>query len=185
MDLNVSEVIGGKSCPGCEEGHFKTLLIDLSQYTDDVSLRSFFHNARFKPGFRSVIWLRICQHLYSTGATKLAMKVRIKILKKYGLDFVPGACVDVGLRIEHPVGIVIGKKSVIGKNVTIMQNVTIGQKYLTKGSKTECPRIEDEVVIGAGATILGKITIGRGSVIGAGSIITKSVLPGQKVMGTH
>lgn len=81
----------------------------------------------------------------------------------------------------HPIGIVIGSSAIINENVVIYQNVTIGRSknYCTN----ECPIIENNVIIYAGAVIVGNVRIGTGSIIGANSVVTKSVAPNSVVFG--
>ena len=101
-----------------------------------------------------------------------------------GIDIHPGAKAGPALFIDHGTGVVIGETAVIGRNVRLYQHVTLGAKRfedddegkLVKGLPRH-PQIEDDVVIYAGATILGRITIGRGSVIGGGVWLTRSLPP--------
>jgi len=105
-----------------------------------------------------------------------------------GIDIHPGAEIGEGFFIDHGTGVVIGETAVIGRRVRLYQAVTLGAKRfeadengaLVKG-RARHPIIEDEVVIYAGATVLGRITIGRGSSIGGNVWLTHSVAPGTNV----
>jgi len=105
-----------------------------------------------------------------------------------GIDIHPGATIDEGFFIDHGTGVVIGETAVIGRHVRLYQAVTLGAKrfptdehgHLIKGSARH-PILEDDVVIYAGATILGRITIGAGSVIGGNVWLTRSVPPNSQV----
>jgi len=107
-----------------------------------------------------------------------------------GIDLHPGATIGTGFFIDHGTGVVIGETTIIGNNVKLYQGVTIGalsfakdeEGRLVRGMKRH-PTIEDEVVIYAGATILGgNTTIGRGSVIGGNVWLTRSVPPFTRVV---
>ncbi len=98
-----------------------------------------------------------------------------------GIEIHPGAVIGQGFFIDHGMGVVIGETSVIGNNVTIYHGVTLGGVSLEKGKRH--PTIEDEVVIGAGAKILGDITIGSQSRIGANAVVVKDVPPDSVVVG--
>ena len=105
-----------------------------------------------------------------------------------GIDIHPGARIEGSFFIDHGTGVVIGETAVIGENVRLYHGVTLGAKRfqvdedgsLVKGNARH-PTVEDDVVIYAGATILGRITIGRGSVIGGNVWLTRSVPPGSNI----
>lgn len=98
-----------------------------------------------------------------------------------GIEIHPGAVIGEGFFIDHGMGVVIGETSVIGKNVTIFHGVTLGGVSAEKGKRH--PTIGDEVVIGAGAKILGNITIGFCSRIGANAVVVKDVPCDSVVVG--
>ncbi len=105
-----------------------------------------------------------------------------------GIDIHPGAEIGRGFFIDHGTGVVIGETAVIGERVRIYQAVTLGAKtfptddkgHLQKGLPRH-PIVEDDVVIYAGATVLGRITIGKGSIIGGNVWLTRSVPPGSSI----
>jgi serine O-acetyltransferase len=140
------------------------------------------------PGFDAVLRHRIAHELYKLGATMTA-----RIMSEYshsltGIDIHPGAKAGPALFIDHGTGVVIGETAVIGRNVRLYQQVTLGAKRfeadangdLIKGQPRH-PILEDDVVIYAGATILGRVTIGRGSIIGGGVWLTEGIPPGTVV----
>lgn len=98
-----------------------------------------------------------------------------------GIEIHPGATVGRGLFIDHGMGVVIGETSVIGNDVTLYQGVTLGGTGKDKGKRH--PDIEDNVVIGTGAKILGNIRIGAHSYIGANAVVLKDVPPYSTVVG--
>lgn len=98
-----------------------------------------------------------------------------------GIEIHPGAKIGSKLFIDHGMGVVIGETAEIGDNVTLYHGVTLGGVSLDKGKRH--PTIEDDVVIGAGGKVLGNITIGRGSRIGANAVVVKSVPPNSVVVG--
>lgn len=98
-----------------------------------------------------------------------------------GIEIHPGAVIGERLFIDHGMGVVIGETAVIGNHVTLYHGVTLGGVSLEKGKRH--PTIEDDVVIGAGGKVLGNITIGRGSRIGANAVVVQSVPPNSVVVG--
>jgi serine O-acetyltransferase len=98
-----------------------------------------------------------------------------------GIEIHPSARIGRGLFIDHGMGVVIGETAVLGHNVTIFQGVTLGGTGKEKGKRH--PTIGDNVVIGAGAKVLGNITIGSDSMIGANAVVIKDVPPHSTVVG--
>lgn len=140
------------------------------------------------PGISAMIHHRIAHELYVLGVPMLARIISELAHTETGIDIHPGASIGPGFFIDHGTGVVIGETSVIGAKVRLYQGVTLGAKRfptdekgaLIKGQPRH-PIIEDEVVIYAGATILGRITIGKGSSIGGNVWLTRSVPPGSQV----
>jgi serine O-acetyltransferase len=140
------------------------------------------------PGLRAIAIHRVAHELYCA-----AIPLIPRVMSEYahtltGIDIHPGATVGRSFFIDHGTGVVIGETAVIGDNVKLYQGVTLGalsfpkapDGQLIKGAKRH-PNIEDNVTIYSGATILGDITIGKGSVIGGNVWITESVPPATKV----
>lgn len=98
-----------------------------------------------------------------------------------GVEIHPAAVIGKGFFIDHGTGVVIGETTVIGENVTIYQGVTLGGTGKESGKRH--PTVEDDVMISAGAKVLGPFTIGKGSKIGAGSVVLKAVPPYCTVVG--
>ena len=140
------------------------------------------------PGITAIAHHRMAHELYRLGVPLIARIIAEKAHSLTGIDIHPGASIGEGFFIDHGTGVVIGETCVIGKNVTIYQGVTLGARSFPldaqgrpiKGAPRH-PVIEDEVVIYAGATVLGRITVGRGSMIGGNVWLTESVPPGSKV----
>jgi serine O-acetyltransferase len=109
--------------------------------------------------------------------------IRMRLVHKFGLDISPGSVIGQGLRIEHPVGIVLGASVRIGMNCTIMHNLTIGERYVDARSTGANPTIGDNVIIGIGAIILGYIRIGNNCKILSGSTVLANVADGVSVHG--
>jgi serine O-acetyltransferase len=140
------------------------------------------------PGIRATISHRIAHQLYSQGLPLVARVVAELAHGETGIDIHPGAQIGPGFFIDHGTGVVIGETAVIGSNVRLYQAVTLGAKRfatdgqgrLQKGGARH-PVVEDDVVIYAGATILGRVTIGRGSTIGGSVWLTRSVPSGSHI----
>jgi serine O-acetyltransferase len=140
------------------------------------------------PGVSAVIRHRLAHEIYLLGAPMLARIISEIAHSATGIDIHPGATIDEGFFIDHGTGVVIGETTIIGKRVRLYQAVTLGAKRfevdesgaLAKG-RPRHPIIEDDVVIYAGATVLGRITIGRGSSIGGNVWLTHSVPPASNI----
>lgn len=111
--------------------------------------------------------------------------IRIRLINKYGCDVSPSSEIGPGLKIEHPVGIVIGQNVHIGKNFTISQSCTIGEKYIDRRSDGNYPQIGNEVTLGANSTIIGKLKIGNHVTAGANSLILTDVPDEVTVFGIY
>ena len=98
-----------------------------------------------------------------------------------GIEIHPGAKIGEGLFIDHGTGVVIGETSIIGNNVTLFQGVTLGGTGKERGKRH--PTIGDNVVIGAGAKVLGNITVGANSYVGANAVVIKDVPPNSTIVG--
>lgn len=140
------------------------------------------------PGMTATIYYRIAHALYGLGAPFLARLISRIAHSTTGIDIHPGARIGSHFFIDHGTGVVIGETAVIGQHVRLYQAVTLGAKrfpadengVLIKGNARH-PIVEDDVVIYAGATVLGRITIGKGSTIGGNVWLTQSVPPGSNV----
>lgn len=140
------------------------------------------------PGVKAIIHHRFAHELYGLGARLLSRMVAEIAHSETGIDIHPGATIGAGCFIDHGTGVVIGETAIIGERVRIYQAVTLGARsfpaddsgHLRKGLPRH-PVVEDDVIIYAGATILGRITIGRGSTIGGNVWLTRSVAPGSHV----
>nr|WP_207203008.1 serine O-acetyltransferase EpsC [Pseudomonas sp. TH39(2020)] len=154
----------------------------LAAYHGDPAARSVDEVLLCYPGILAVIHHRLAHHLYRAGLPLLA-RISAEIAHSAtGIDIHPGAQIGRSFFIDHGTGVVIGETAIIGERVRIYQAVTLGAKrfpadedgQLQKGQPRH-PIVEDDVVIYAGATILGRITIGKGSTIGGNVWLTRSV----------
>jgi len=146
-----------------------------------VSLRLAVLNLFARTEFRTVLWYRICNWLYNHKCKYLAHYLTYRAKKKYAAEISPLAMIGRGFRLMHGIGTVIGNLSRIGKNCVIYQQVTIGTNDALHG-KIEYPVIEDEVIVYAGAKVLGGVRVGRGAIIAANAVVVKDV-PERAVVG--
>jgi serine O-acetyltransferase len=160
----------------------------LAAYQGDPAARSVDEVLLCYPGLRALISHRLAHELYGLGLPLIARVIAELAHADTGIDIHPGARIGAGCFIDHGTGVVIGETAVLGERVRIYQNVTLGAKSfptdgdgnLLKGQPRH-PIVEDEAVIYAGATVLGRITIGRGAVIGGNVWLTRSVAPGSVI----
>lgn len=132
-------------------------------------------------GFKALCRHRVAHWLYGKKCFFLARVISQSTRFWTGIEIHPGAKIGKGVFIDHGAGVVIGETAEVGDNVVIYQGVTLGGTGKDVGKRH--PTIEDDVVISAGAKVLGPLTIGRGSKIGAGSVVLKSVPPCCTVVG--
>ena len=140
------------------------------------------------PGFSAIVHYRLAHALYRAGVPMLPRLVTSIAQASTGVAIPPAADIGGSFFIDHATGVVIGETTIIGRNVRLYQAVTLGAKSFPKDEtgalvkgRPRHPIVEDDVVIYAGATILGRITIGKGSVIGGNVWLTQSVPPGSNV----
>ncbi len=160
-----------------------TLDTDLNAaFEGDPAARSLDEVLVCYPGIAAIIHYRIAHELHKLGLPLIARIISEIAHSATGIDIHPGATIGDGFFIDHGTGVVIGETAIIGRHVRLYQAVTLGAKrfptnaqgHLIKGDARH-PIVEDDVVIYAGATILGRITIGAHSVIGGNVWLTKSV----------
>jgi serine O-acetyltransferase len=153
-----------------------------------VTLFDFFFNFFFNYKFRIVIRLRVSQYFHKRGylGRKIALLLYWKNLRR-SIDISPKSIIGYGLRIAHPIGIVIGDRVVIGNYCSILQNVTIGgnsgKTQLHEGKVLHMPYVGDFVQVSPGACILGPLIIGDFVIIGANSVITKNLNNAEVLTG--
>lgn len=133
------------------------------------------------PSFKAMMHYRAAHKLYKKGHYFLARWISQRGVRKTGIEIHPGAQIGEGFFIDHGNGVIIGETTIIGKNVTLYQGVTLGGTGKEHGKRH--PTIGDNVMISAGAKILGSFTIGENSKIGAGSVVLHEVPPNSTVVG--
>ena len=165
------------------------LINDLrAAFVGDPAARNFPEILIGYPGMTAIIHHRLAHALHRLDARLVARLAAEIAHARTGIDIHPGASIGSGFFIDHGTGVVIGETTIIGDNVRIYQAVTLGARHfptddegkLIKGDARH-PIVEDDVVIYAGATILGRITIGRGSTIGGNVWLTADVPPNSIV----
>lgn len=165
----------------------RTLDVDIqAAFQGDPAARSVDEVLLCYPGVLAIIHHRLAHKLYQLDAPLLSRIVAELAHSQTGIDIHPGAEIGRGFFIDHGTGVVIGETAVIGERVRIYQAVTLGAKTFPTDDKGQLqkglprhPVVEEDVVIYAGATVLGRITIGKGSVIGGNVWLTRSVPAGS------
>lgn len=133
------------------------------------------------PGVHAVWAHRVAHWFWQQGLLTFARFLSHLGRFLTGIEIHPGAKIGPGLFIDHGMGVVMGETTELGENVTLYQGVTLGGTSLSKGKRH--PTLRDNVVVGTGAAVLGPITIGEGSRIGAGSVVVRDVPPNSVVVG--
>ncbi|HVW65725.1 MAG TPA: serine O-acetyltransferase EpsC [Nitrosospira sp.] len=170
--------------------HIRSLLDSDIQaaYEGDPAARSIDEVLVCYPGITAITHYRLAHELYRLGVPLIARMISEIAHSATGIEIHPGAQIGGSFFIDHGTGVVIGETAIIGEHVRLYQAVTLGAKRfpvdehgaLVKGNARH-PIVEDDVVIYAGATILGRITIGQGSTIGGNVWLTRSVPPGSTI----
>lgn len=133
------------------------------------------------PSFKAIINYRIAHYFYERKYYFIARYISERSKRKTGIEIHPGAQIGKNLFIDHGMGVVIGETTIIKDDVTIYQGATLGGTGKEKGKRH--PTIESNVMISAGAKVLGSFTVGENSKIGAGSVVLKEVPPNSTVVG--
>ncbi len=147
----------------------------------DPAARSVLEVLLCYPGVHALLFHRLAHRLWRRGWTTLARLLSHGSRWLTGIEIHPAAKLGRGLFIDHGMGVVIGETSEIGENVTLLQGVTLGGTSLRREKRH--PTLGDNVVVGAGAKIIGAFRIGDGSRIGAGSVVVREVPPNSVVVG--
>ncbi len=161
---------------------FSTLRRDIHAIFDrDPAARSTLEVLLCYPGLHAVWGHRVSHWLWKHGFKFLGRWVSQLARWLTGIEIHPGATIGDGFFIDHGMGVVIGETAEIGNEVTLYHGVTLGGTSLAKGKRH--PTLQDRVVVGAGAKVLGAITVGADSRIGANAVVVKSVPPNSVVVG--
>ena len=133
------------------------------------------------PSFKVMMHYRVAHKLYLKKHYFLARWVSQRGVRKTGIEIHPGAEIGKGFFIDHGNGVIIGETTIIGDNVTLYQGVTLGGTGKEQGKRH--PTLGNNIMVGAGAKVLGSCTIGDNCKIGAGSVVLSDVPPGSTVVG--
>jgi len=133
------------------------------------------------PGLHAIWMYRVAHYLHTHGVPLIPRLISMLARALTGVEIHQGTQIGKGFFIDHGMGVVIGETAEIGDNVTIFQGVTLGGTGKERGKRH--PTIEDNVVIAAGAKVLGPITVGRNSKVGAQSVVLQDVPPNCTVVG--
>lgn len=133
------------------------------------------------PSFKVMLSYRRAHRLYQKGHYFWARYISQRAARKTGIEIHPGAQIGKGFFIDHGTGVIIGETTIIGDNVTLYQGVTLGGTGKETGKRH--PTLKDNVMVSAGAKIIGSFTVGENSKIGAGSVVLKEVPANCTVVG--
>lgn len=162
---------------------FGTIAQDIrSVHERDPAARSKLEIILCYPGLHALWSHRLTHWLWRRGMRLAARFISQCTRSITGIEIHPGAQLGPRLFIDHGMGVVIGETAVVGADVTLYHGVTLGGTSLERGAKRH-PTLEDGVIVGAGAKILGNITIGANSRIGANAVVVKPVPPNAVVVG--
>ncbi len=162
---------------------FRRLREDIAVvFERDPAARSWVEVVLCYPGVHALWGHRLAHALWKGG-----LRLPARLLSHWtrlltGIEIHPGAAIGRRVVIDHGAGVVIGETSVVGDDCLLYQGVTLGGVSLEHGKRH--PTLEDHVVVGAGAKVLGPITLGKGARVGANSVVVRDVPPGATVVGT-
>ncbi|MDP7149897.1 MAG: serine O-acetyltransferase [Paracoccaceae bacterium] len=147
----------------------------------DPACHRFVQPILYFKGFQAIQAYRVSHWLWRQGRKDMAYMLQMRISEAFGIDIHPAARIGKGIMIDHAHSIVIGETAVVGDNVSMLHSVTLGGTG--KEEEDRHPKIDDGVLIGAGAKVLGNIKVGCCSRIAAGSVVLKDVPPATTVAG--
>ncbi len=153
----------------------------MAVFDRDPACHRFLQPILFFKGYQAVQAYRIGHWLWTQGRIDLAYFVQMRVSEAFGVDIHPAAKIGRGIMIDHAHSIVIGETAVVGDNVSMLHSVTLGGTGKEDGDRH--PKIGDGVLIGAGAKVLGNITVGFCSRIAAGSVVLEDIPPCKTVAG--
>jgi serine O-acetyltransferase len=153
----------------------------MAVYERDPACHRFIQPVLFFKGYQAVQAYRVGHWLWMKGRRDLAYFVQMRVSEAFGVDIHPAARIGRGIMIDHAHSIVIGETAVVGDNVSMLHSVTLGGTGKEDGDRH--PKIEDGVLIGAGAKVLGNIRVGHCSRIAAGSVVLEDVPHNTTVAG--
>lgn len=132
---------------------------------------------------RVPLLLRLRESVTARGWRPIARLLSVALERGHGVHVADGATIGVGVRFPHPTGIVIGDGVVIGSDCVIYQNVTIGGAVVGDAAANRYPRLGSSVTVFAGAAIIGNVTVGDGTTVGANAVVRTDTAPGSVVVG--
>lgn len=147
----------------------------------DPAVRGHLETVLTYPGLHALIWYRLAHKLWTSNWRSTARMLSYLARMITGIDIHPGAKISAGFFIDHGSGVVIGETAEIGRDVTLYHGVTLGGVSWSPGKRH--PTLEDGVMVGAGAKILGPITVEAGARVGANSVVVDPVPAGATVVG--
>jgi len=152
----------------------------------DPAAISYLQTIFFFKGFHAVQAQRVASNFWKKGSMSskhVALAIQNRVSELWAVDVHPAADLGGGLLVDHATGVVVGETAVVGTNCTILHSVTLGGTGKERGDRH--PKIGNDVVLGAGATVLGNIKIGDGATVGSQAVVTKEVPPGMTVVGLN
>ena len=159
-----------------------SLRYDIKAIKDrDPAARNSFEVLLLYPGLHAVMWHRVSHFLYKHKFYFLARFISQTVRNCTGIEIHPGAKIGKGVFIDHGMGVIIGETAEVGDNCTIYQNVTLGGTGKDVGKRH--PTIEENVMIGSGAKVLGPFTVGANSKIAANAVVLSEVPPHSTCVG--
>ena len=161
---------------------FKDIWLDIKAVQErDPAARSALEVLLLYQGIHALIWHRFAHWFYKHKMFFIARLIS-QIARFFTLiEIHPGATIGKGLFIDHGSGVIIGETAILGDNITLYQGVTLGGTGKEQGKRH--PTLEDNVMVSAGAKVIGSFTIGKNSKIGAGSVVIEEVPPNCTVVG--
>lgn len=150
-------------------------------YDRDPACSRYLEPLLYFKGFHALVTHRFAHELWKEGRRDFALYLQSQASRIFAVDIHPAARIGIGIMIDHATGIVIGETAAVGDNTSLLHNVTLGGSGKESGDRH--PKIGASVMIGAGAKVLGNITVGNCSRIAAGSVVLKDVPPNTTVAG--